>query len=161
MFLQRTVVVLLFFSLLGCGNSSSNTSNFKNNVQLLDTVIDYTSVDVYPLFSNCTETDEKHSQKECFDHALTEKLSKSLHKVKYKVKKNVNDSSLVKLLINNNGKAKVVSIESPQIIKENLPQLDSIIKASVNELPVIKPAVKRGIPVKSQYKLAVVVRTTN
>lgn len=157
MILRVPVVILLIF-FISCDRSSSNTATVQN-LKFLDTVIDYSSVDVYPLFSECQEIDNKQAQKSCFESALTELLAEKLHSIDYQVKETVNDSSYVDLLINSNGKARVSAINSPTIIKDNLPQLDSIIKQSVDELPIVKPALKRGIPVKSQYKLAVVVRT--
>ena len=158
MFLRTVAAILLILFFFSCDTTSSNTTT-ANNFKVLDTIIDYTSVDMYPLFSNCQDFTEKKAQKECFENTLVERLSNSLNRIDYKVKLSINDSSYVNLLINNNGKAKVVSIDSPQIIQENIPQLDSIIKVSVDELPLLKPALKRGIPIKSQYKLAVVVRT--
>ena len=38
-------------------------------------------------------------------------------------------------------------IQSPENIKTALPRLDSLIKVSVQKLPIIYPAIKRGIPV--------------
>ena len=157
MILRVLVVILLIIS-TSCDRSSSSTASVQN-LKLLDTVIDYTSVDVYPLFSDCQELNTKQAQKECFESALTELLSTKLKRVNYQVKESMNDSSYVDLLINSNGKTRVVAINSPLIIKNNLPQLDSIIRQSVDELPIVKPALKRGIPVKSQYKLAVIVRS--
>lgn len=160
MFLRSAVIILFFLIFVSCGNTASSTIDTKTT-QTLDTVIDYTSVDVYPLFTNCNETDEKHNQKECFAHAMTKRLEKTIKSIDYKVKERVNDSALVKLLVNNNGKTKLVAIESPKTITDNLPQLDSVIKASIDKLPIVKPAVKRGIPIKSQYHLAVIVRTVD
>lgn len=157
MFLRVLLAILLLF-FVSCDRSSSGTASVQN-LKLLDTVIDYTSVDVYPLFSNCQELSDKSAQKQCFETAFTELLAEKLHRIDYEVKETVNDSSYVELLINKNGKTKVVAINSPAIIEENLPQLDSIIKQSVDELPIVVPASKHGIPVKSQYKLALVVRT--
>lgn len=159
MYVRFLAFFLLTILLFSCGNISHNTTTSKNQQKLLDTVIDYTSVDVYPLFTNCNETDEKHNQEECFAHAMTKRLEKTIKSIDYKVRKPVNDSALVKLLVNDNGKTRLVAIESPQIITDNLPQLDSVIRASVDALPIVKPAVKRGIPIKSQYHLAIVVRT--
>ena len=154
----RVLVVIFVLILTSCDRSSSSTSTVQQ-LKLLDTVIDYTSVDVYPLFSDCQELEDKQAQKECFEIALTDLLAEKLHRIDYEVKQEVNDSSYVDLLINTNGKTRVVAINSPSSIKTNLPQLDSIIKKSVDELPIVQPALKRGIPVRSQYQLAVVVRT--
>lgn len=161
MFVRFFAFLTLIFLVFSCGKSSHSKTVSENQSKLLDTIVDYTSVDVYPLFTNCNETDEKHNQKECFAHAMTERLEKTIKSIDYKVKVAVNDSTLVKLLVNDNGKTKLVAIESPKIIDENLPELDSVIKASVDALPIVKPAVKRGIPIKSEYHLAIVVRTKN
>ncbi len=156
----RVLVVILVIFFISCDRSSSSAATVQN-LKLLDTVIDYSSVDVYPLFSDCQEIEDKQAQKSCFETALTDLLAEKLHRIDYKVKEIVNDSSFVDLLVNSNGKTRVVAINSPAIIRNNLPQLDSIIKQSVDELPIVKPALKRGIPVRSQYKLAVVVRSNH
>ncbi len=154
----RVLVVILAILIASCDRSSSTTAAIQD-LKLLDTVIDYNSVDVYPLFSDCQEIGDKEGQRNCFESALTELLAVKLQRYDYEVKAYVNDSSYVDLLINSNGKTKVVAINSPPVIRNNLPQLDSIIEQSVAELPIVKPALKRGIPVRSQYKLAVVVRS--
>ena len=159
MFLRTVVVILLIFTFFSCGKTSTKR-NASSTVQLLDTVIDYTSVDAYPQFLNCQDLLDKRAQKKCFEETLTKKLSDYLQATEYKVRERVNDSAFVEFMINNNGKAKVISISSSQIVKDNLPLLDSIITAGVNQLPIVeKPATKRGIPIKSQYKLAVIVQT--
>jgi len=154
----RVLIVLFMVFFASCDRSSSGIASVQN-LKLLDTVIDYTSVDVYPLFSDCQELNNKEAQKECFESALYDLLSSKLNRFDYNVKEKVNDSSYVDLLINSNGKTRVVAINSPLIIQNNLPQLDSIIRHSVDELPIVKPALKRGIPVKSQYTLAVIVKS--
>jgi len=65
----------------------------------------------------------------------------------------------VVLLVNRNGKTRVVSMTSSERIQKEVPQLDSIIRKSVDELPILTPATKRAIPIKSQYSLAVVLRS--
>lgn len=150
---------LLLLFLISCDYLSPTTTAENSELQVLDTVIDYTKVDVYPIFSDCENFAENDSQKKCFEVSLIEKLSKLLHKNELKVKERVNDTALIDLLIDQTGKATVVNIDSPEIITNQLPTLDSIIRQSVSALPTMKPAVKRGIFVRSQYRLAIVVKT--
>jgi len=150
---------LLLLFLISCDYLSPATSVENSELQVLDTVIDYTKVDVYPIFSDCENFAENDSQKKCFEVSLIEKLSELLHKNELKVKERVNDTALIDLLIDQTGKASVVNIDSPEIITNQLPSLDSIIRHSVSALPTMKPAVKRGIFVRSQYRLAIVVKT--
>jgi hypothetical protein len=126
---------------------------------VLDTLIDFTKVDVYPIFSDCENFSENGNQKECFELTLTQKLSASLQENDLKVKERVNDTTLIDILIDNTGKASVVKINSPKSIINQLPKLDTVIRQSIADLPTIKPAVKRGIFVNSQYRMAVIVKT--
>lgn len=151
--------LFLLLFLTSCDYFSSDTSTTKSNLQVLDTFIDFTKVDTYPIFSDCENYSENDNQKECFELTLTQKLSTSFQKNELKVKKAVNDTTLIDILIDDRGKASVVHIHSPISIAKQLPKLDSIIRQSIAELPSIKPAVKRGIFVKSQYRLAVIVKT--
>ena len=158
----RQVFIFLFLlvSLASCDYySSKKTSASKSNLQVIDTVIDFTKVDVYPIFSDCENYAESDNQKKCFELTLTNKLATALEKNKLKVKERVNDTALIDILIDNSGKASVVTINSPKSITTQLPKLDSIIRHSISQLPSVKPAVKRGITITSQYRLAIVVKT--
>jgi len=149
--------LVVFFTSCDYFSSTSTTSN--SNLQLSGTVIDYTKVDVYPIFSDCENYSEEGNQKECFEQTLTQKLSELFNEQDLKVKKAVNDSTAIDLLIDNTGRASVVKINSPKSIITNFPELDSVIRQSFTLLPTMKPAVKRGIFVKSQYRLVVLVKT--
>jgi len=149
--------LILFFT--SCDYFSSTSTTSKNNLQLTGTVIDYTKVDVYPIFPDCENYAEEGNQKECFEQTLTQKLTELFNENDLKVEKAVNDSTAIDLLIDNTGKASVVSINSPESILTNFPALDSVIRQSFTLLPTMKPAVKRGIFVNSQYRLVVLVKT--
>jgi len=156
--ISRALLLLLAILVLSCNRFSSSRVSVEN-LQSLDTLIDYTSVDDYPLFSNCKEGGSKQEQKLCFEASLTELLESELKRYEYPVKRSINDSTFVDLLINSNGKTRVVSITSPTSVQEQVPQLDSLIRRSVDQLPIIEAATKQGIKVKSQYTLAVVLRS--
>ena len=153
------VLILLIISIGSCDFLTPGTSSTNNDLQVLDTVIDYTKVDVYPIFTDCENYAENDDQKKCFEASLTQKLSALLNKNKLKVKERVNDTAQIDLLIDNTGRARVVEITSGESINTNLPQLDSLIRESIAQLPTVKPAVKRGIFVKSQYRVSVIVKT--
>jgi len=157
--LRRVISFLLLLFFTSCELFSPQTNTSNNNLQVLDSVIDYTRVDVYPIFSDCENYAETDNQKKCFETSLIEKLSTLLNENKFEVKQIVNDTTLIDVLIDNTGKAAVVKINSPTTLVRELPKLDSIIKSSIDKLPTMKPAVKRGIFVKSQYRLSIVVQT--
>ena len=158
--IRRIVSYLFIFLLLAsCEYFSPTTTTSNSNLQELDTIVDYTKIDVYPIFYDCEDFSEDNNQKGCFEASLSKRLSEILHKNNLKVKAVVNDTTHINLFIDTAGKAQVVDVRSPESISKYLPTLDSVIRQSVAKLPTMKPAVKRGILVKSQYSLSIIVRT--
>ncbi|WP_123897441.1 hypothetical protein [Aureibaculum marinum] len=158
--LKRTVSFLFFILLFtSCEYFSSNSTSSKSNLEVVNTVIDFTKVDTYPIFSDCENFAENDNQKECFQNTLTQKLSESLNKADIKVQEAVNDTAWIDILIDNTGRASLVNVNSTNAIDEQIPDFKEILKVSIQRLPSMKPAVKRGIFVKSQYRMAVEVKT--
>jgi len=157
----RPIIKLLLVCVLctSCNYFSPQKSTTSSNLQVLDTVIDYTAVDVYPIFSDCENYAETNNQKECFETSITEKLAEILSENELKVTNEVNDSTSIDILIDHTGKASLMTINSPKSIKEELPNLESVIRKGINQLPTMKPAIKRNMFVKSQYRLVIVVET--
>ena len=53
---------------------------------------------------------------------------------------------------------KKISVEDSDKISKEIPAFDSIIEHSIQQLPnLIQPSIKRGIPVRSQFKLPILV----
>ena len=158
--IRRIVSYLFIFLLLAsCEYFSPTTTTENSNLQALDTIVDYTKIDIYPIFYDCEDYSEDNNQKGCFEASLSKRLSEILHQNNLKVKEAVNDTTHINLFIDKAGKAQVVDITSPASISKYLPTLDSVIRQGVAKLPTMKPAVKRGILVKSQYSLSIIVRT--
>lgn len=82
---------------------------------------------------------------------LTANLSENLIRVTRTIDEVVN----VDLLINSEGKVSLQTVHSSKIIRTEIPALDSLLIASVNQLPILRPALKRGIPVTTQYTLPI------
>ena len=157
----KRIVSYLFILLLlaSCEYYSPTTTTSNADLQVLDTVVDYSKIDIYPIFYDCEDFSEDDNQKGCFEASLSKRLSEILHKNNLKVKEPVNDTTHINLFIDKTGKANVLNIRSPDSISKYLPTLDSVIRQSVAKLPTMKPAVKRGILVKSQYSLSIIVKT--
>jgi hypothetical protein len=71
------------------------------------------------------------------------------------------DTLLVDILVDDQGRISIAEIHKPEKLTEPVPELDSLLFRSVASLPdVIQPALKRGIPVNSMYKLPIVISTS-
>ena len=68
------------------------------------------------------------------------------------------DTLLVLLKVLQNGKTQIVSVKSSSknVIYERL--LDSILQLKVDSIPTLLPALKRGMPVTTQFELPVIIQ---
>lgn len=125
---------------------------------VMDTIVDYHSVDAYPSFSVCDSLVNAAAKNRCFTNNLYTHLSSSLMAYTFTVSERIDEKVAVTLKIDAKGKATLVTIVSSEQVKEELPQLDSLIKASVQTLPQMFPALKHGIPVATEYVVPLVLK---
>lgn len=144
-------LVVLF--LQSCTYFSSSQKE-KNSV-LDTTVIDFYRVDSYPTFDNCTELIDKKEKEFCFRETIYQKVGQELDKIQLKSNDTIDEAILVQLKISSQGFFSVDSIISSTTIKINFPELDSVILKSIETLPKVFPAIKRGIPVTTVYELPI------
>lgn len=129
-------------------------SKNKNNEQLIDTIVDYTSVDTFPSFTVCDSIIDKIKKQDCFRNTIHQKIGEELQKHTFTIKDSIDKMILVDLIINAKGEIVFDGLNSEKI-KTELPELESVIRKSVGNLPKVLPAVKRGIPVTTKYQLPI------
>ena len=152
-------MLLRFFSflilLLFC-TSCDYFSFRKERMEIpIDSIVDFSSVDIYPSFKICDSLIDKTKNRDCFRNTIHQKIGVALTKYPIKVKNAIDETVMVKLQISTQGKINFINIESTVNIKKELPQLDSILKVSIAKLPNIYPAIKRGIPITTEYSLPI------
>ena len=121
--------------------------------------IDYSKIDDYPVFPECDSIPSQDKQRICFQMEMSKYIYRSLNQLNINTKTSLNDTVIVKIIVDNIGKTKLSSIQKTDKITQNLPKLDSIIKASLQHLPALKPAIKRGIPVSAEFSLPIIIKT--
>ncbi len=143
---------LLLLSFFSCDKIAFNT---KNTTIVLDTVVNFTTVDLSPSFKVCDSIIEKQKKADCFGKTLHKKIGTELSKYKLSTKDSINEIVIVDLIINSNGKIDLDTIISSDNIKKQLPKLDSLLIVSTKKLPIVFPAIKMGIPVTTKYNLPI------
>jgi hypothetical protein len=148
--------VFYFFVLLICITSCDQFSLTKKNTQQrLDTIIDFTSVDFSPSFKICDSLIDKAAKEDCFRNTIHKKIGAVLQKHTLTSKDSINETIFVDLVISLSGEIILKGVQSSENIKKQFPELDSIIQLSVDQLPSIYAAVKRGMPVTTKYQLPI------
>ena len=143
------IIVCIIFSSCQFLNSSKNTDQ-----QVIDTVLDFSKVDASPSFIECKDKID-NERLACFRITIHKKLSENLAGHQIKVKDSIDEIIKVFLSINSKGNINLKEVVSSDNIKAQIPNIDSLLKISVDKLPKISPALKRSIPVNTQYELPI------
>jgi len=119
--------------------------------------LDTSTIDKFPIFKDCEQLDQNlTAEKQCFITSLSSYIGNSLFQNKLVLENELNTSFQVSIEVSDTGKVTVISFEINAILKENIPQIEQMILQSINDLPEIKPALKKIesgelVPVKTHF----------
>jgi len=158
MFLRLITVAFFILFFTSCDFISPKKSTLKN-LAVVDSIVDYNTVDVYPLFPNCNNCDSNDKQNLCFEMEFIKSLEKVINENKIRINSEVTDTIFADILVDNIGNISVGNIHKLDLVNEQIPEFDSILRNSISLLPkTIQPSLKRGIPVNTKFKLPIVVK---
>jgi hypothetical protein len=149
-------LVFLFFN--SCQYFEKQVPLQKELLQKELKAINWKEVDEYPSFADCDKVDNKTERQQCFFQYLTELIQDKLNGDTLSVLYPELDTIEVKVTIYPNAKMKF----EPQFPKDSVAydtiKIDSILNARLIGFPKVNPAIKRGIPVKTQFILPVILK---
>lgn len=154
----KQLVALLFLMSLLVSCSYFEKKLERKPIQEVDTIVDFSTVDAFPLFPKCKDIPSRRKQQICFQLEMSQYIYAFLKQFKLNAKEMVNDTVLVKLKVNILGKTSLSSIQISKETKELLPNLDSLIKTSLQSLPTLQPAIKRNMPVTTEFTLPIILK---
>ena len=152
MLLRVFSFLLILFLITSCDKFSYSKNK---NLQVKETIVDFTSVDFSPSFKVCDSLIEKNKKSNCFRTTIHQKIGAELQKHQFIIRDSISEIVYVDLLITSNGKIVLEAMESSEEIKNQLPKLDSVLRISVDKIPNVYAAIKRGIPVTTKYRLPI------
>jgi len=152
-----------FLTLFICLFLITSCSYFENKwnselIQEVDTIVDFNTVDAFPLFPNCKDIPSRKKQQICFQLEIAQHIYASLKQYQLNAKEVINDTIFVKLRIDALGKTSLSGIQIASKTKKLLPEFDSILKISLQNLPTLQPAIKRAMPVATEFTLPIVLK---
>jgi hypothetical protein len=120
--------------------------------------INWKEVDEYPSVVDCEKIEDKKQRQQCFFEVLTQLIQEKLSVDTLSILYPELDTIEVKVTIFPNATMQF----EPQFPKDSVAydkiKIDSILKVRLVDFPKINPAIKRGIPVKTQFILPVILK---
>ena len=117
----------------------------------------WNEVDEFPTFAICDNVTTKVQRKQCFETTLTTFIMSQFEKEMIVVTEDINDTIMITFQISETGILSVIDIKSNDLIKQQIPKMDTLLIESLKELPKIFPAIKRSQQVKTEFKLPIVI----
>jgi hypothetical protein len=123
--------------------------------------INWKEVDEFPSVAECEKITEKKLRQQCFFEKMTQLIQEKLDIDSLSIQYPQLDTIQVKVTVFPNAKIKF----EPQFVKDSISydtkKVDSILQARLIDFPKINPAIKRGVPVKTQFILPVILKGKN
>jgi len=151
-------VFILIVCLSSCDYFDKKKVNTQDIVNEELQTFNWNDVDEYPSFTVCESSSSKQESKQCFETTLITHITNRLTKETIVVTENVEDTVMIKFHISETGNLSVLNIKNKEITKEQIPNLDSLLLNSLDSLPKIFPAIKRGQQVKTEFTLPIVIQ---
>jgi len=156
--MKQIAVFLLFLVMVSCQYLDVKKTTSKAIFEEELKTFNWSEVDNYPSFLVCDDLQVKQDIKSCFEITLTNHISERLQAETIIVNQDVNDTIMLSFLISEKGELQIKAIEIDSITTHEIPSLEASITESLNTLPKIFPAVKRGQQVKTQFKLPIILK---
>lgn len=118
----------------------------------------WNDVDVYPTFSVCDSLETKNQKTACFTEVLTSHISEFLQNKTIIVTHDVTDTINLKLQVSETGVLSLLDFEADSLLIKEIPNIKSLIYSSLDSMPKIYPAVKRGQQVKTEFDLPFIIK---
>ena len=159
---MRKVAVLVWFCLFAsCNWFVSKEEKTQELVNEEMRQINFNEVDRYPLFSDCDEMMDKETQLECFKTTLLSHYTAILKEFEFEFVTDVSAAVYVDFLVDHNGEISVLEVERNEDIEDQIPEFQSIITQSLKGLPPLLPALKRGVPVSSKFRIPILLKSAH
>jgi len=153
--MRYLLLALFLFGFTSCHLFESKEEKTQKLVQKELIQIDWSDVDDYPLFEDCDETLNKKLQRDCFENNIIENLSRDLKEFQFISESRVEDVVFLDFKIESDGTVAVVNVENIEILGEQKAEFIAKVQFSLNSLPHIEPALKRGIPVSAKFRVPI------
>lgn len=153
--MRKFLTVLVLCGFTSCNLFESKEEKTQKLVEQELHHIDWSNVDYYPLFSDCDETASKAQQKTCFEEKLVFHLSVDLQEFQLISEAKIKDVVFLDFIVESDGSISIINIENQEIFGNQMEDFNARVVKSLNSLPRIEPALKRGIPVRAKFRIPI------
>lgn len=128
---------------------------FENEIQ----TINWEQIDSYPELTGCSKVIDQQESKSCFENKLVAHVGNSIASRSMKTVYPIQDTIVVHFKISEKASISVLQVKMDSVVKSNFPKMERWIVEGIDSMQLVAPAYKRGVPVKTQFTLPIVLNT--
>lgn len=156
--MKNFLIIFCFVFLSSCQLFDKKVPDEQELLQQELQKINWNEVDAYPTVSDCETITDKEAQKQCFFDFLIQHIQQRISIDTLHVLYPEIDTISVKITIQPDATIVFETLKPEETISYDIAIIDSILQNRLSDFPKIEPAIKRGIKVKSQFVLPVIIK---
>ena len=153
------IYTALFICIYGCSYFEKKKVSSEEYLNQSLESFNWNELDEYPAFENCTTETQTLQRKLCFENTLSSHLYAVLEEAQIVVAEPLKDTVLISFEVSASGELGIKDMRISEALTVGIPGIDSLIYRSLDSLPKLHPAIKRGQEVKSQFQLPIIIQT--
>jgi hypothetical protein len=156
--MKKALALFLAVSLYSCQYFENKVPNEQELLEQQMKEINWKEIDEYPTVADCEKIYDETLRKQCFFDFLTQTIQQKLAIDTLAILFPKLDTIEVKVTVFPNASLHFEPQFPKDVVAYDTIKIDSILHARLTDFPKIKPAIKRGIPVKTQFILPVILK---
>jgi hypothetical protein len=158
--MRKIILILLFLPLFfnSCQYFDKQVPSENDLLQKELKAINWKEVDEFPSVTECEKIENKTQREQCFFEVMTQLIQERLSVDTLSVLYPELDTIEVKVTVFPNSRIIFEPLFPKDSVAYDTVKIDSILKARLVGFPKVNPAIKRGIPVKTQFILPVILK---
>ena len=156
--MKQFSVFLLLFSMVSCQYFEKQVPDEKELLEQELKKINWDEVDEFPSVLQCDTIKDVEIKRQCFFDYLAQTIQERIGIDTLQMLYPEMDTIEVKVTINPDASLQFEPQFSKDSITYDKVKIDSILTARLSDFPKVEPAIKRGIKVKTQFVLPVIIK---
>ncbi len=156
--MRNSLVFIFILMVTSCNyfnvSKTSSEAILKEELQTFN----WEDVDEYPSFLECDNAASKVKRTLCFQQTITNNILANLQKEQIVVTQDINDTILLQFQVSKAGGLLLIDAQVNTQTLQEIPNIRLLLSKSLDSLPKIFPAIKRGQQVTTVFKLPVAIR---
>ena len=155
---MRNALVFMFILLLtSCEYFNVKKTSSEAILQEELQTFNWNDVDEYPSFTASDSAISKEDKTICFQQTITENITSYLQKEQIVVAQDINDTIMLYFQVSQKGELSLLQAKIDSLTTQEIPTIKQLLQKSLDSLPQIFPAIKRGQQVTTEFKLPIVI----